>query len=315
MPQLKNVVYQIPLTEIEEAFVVRHYYDESLMEELAASVRKQGILQPVMLRSRGKTGSGKYKLVFGSRRLRAAKKTGASTVPALIIEQLTDRDAFVFAMTENMQRADLTIEEEARVCMMLMGEYKMSIATIAQSVGKSEATIHRRLQFLSLAKEVQVMVISGQLGFNHAIQLTIFKDRETQIRLAKHAAQNGLSEAMLRLVVAQEKGGKGEGTRWTTKPGTPPPTPAPTPKPLPAPIPSKAPTTQTKQKRRKSFGEYTAEYIQLKCRLFAEFIVGVLPYVLKMKGVDVKNTKHAFRELLSTLQLAVEKIEHDHGKF
>ena len=142
----------------------RRRINEEGIEELAASIEAQGLLEPIIVRPR--TGGG-YEIVAGERRWRAAQRAGLDTVPALVRE-LDDRQAIAIALIENIQRENLNPLEEATALKRLLAEYDMTHEQIADAVGRSRTAVSNLLRLLNLAPGVREMIDSGELEMGHA---------------------------------------------------------------------------------------------------------------------------------------------------
>ena len=159
----------------------RKNFDEAELEELTASIRQFGVLQPLLVQKSGK----KYRIIAGERRFRAAKEAGLKEVP-VIIRDYSGQQAAEVAIIENVQRADLNPMEEAMAYQTLIDEYGLRQEDIADRVSKN-----RRL--LKLSEEVREMVAQGILSAGHARTLVVVEDPEEQLALAKEIAEKGLS--------------------------------------------------------------------------------------------------------------------------
>ena len=159
------------------------------LDELAASIREQGILQPVVVRPRAQGG---YELLVGERRLRASKLAGATRVPA-IIRQADDRQALEQALVENLQRADLQPLEEALAYRNLVDLFELRQEEVARRVGKSRVYVTNTLRLLELPDEVKSLIAAGRLQAGHARALLGFKDSGRLVSTAKRAADRGLT--------------------------------------------------------------------------------------------------------------------------
>jgi ParB family chromosome partitioning protein len=157
--------------------------------ELSDSIKKNGILQPVLVRRKG---DGVFELIAGERRLRAAKEAGLHTVP-VIIRNASDAQAMELALVENLQRKDLNPMEEARGFHRMMKEFGYTQDSIAQRIGKDRSTIANMTRLVNLPPEVQGLVESGDITTGHAKVILGLHGPETQIRLAKQIVQGGLS--------------------------------------------------------------------------------------------------------------------------
>jgi ParB family chromosome partitioning protein len=159
------------------------------IEELAASISEQGVLQPVVVRPRA---SGGFELLVGERRLRASKLAGATRIPA-IVRQVDDRRALEQALVENVQRADLGPLEEAAAYRNLLDLFELTQEEAARRVGKSRVHITNTLRLLDLPPEIRGMIDEGRLQAGHARALLAIKDPEKQIATARRAAERGLT--------------------------------------------------------------------------------------------------------------------------
>ena len=141
----------------------RRAFDEAKLEELAASIRDRGVIQPLIVR---RNGDG-YELIAGERRLRAAMKAGLKEVP-VVVREASDNDSLQLALIENLQREDLNAIEEAQAYRRLQEEFHLGQEEIAQKVGKSRPAVANSLRLLQLPEEVQRDVIEGKLSAGHA---------------------------------------------------------------------------------------------------------------------------------------------------
>lgn len=177
----------------------RQVFEPAQLAELTDSIKKRGVLQPVLLRPRA---GGRYEIVAGERRWRAAKEAGLSEVPALV-EDLSDGEALEIAIIENIQRADLNPVEEARAYNRLATEFSLTQQDIAERVGKERATVANSLRILKLAAEVLELISDHQLSVGHAKVLLAIKDPSAQLSLAKRAIKDALSVRELEGLVAR----------------------------------------------------------------------------------------------------------------
>ncbi|MER2561458.1 MAG: ParB/RepB/Spo0J family partition protein [Myxococcaceae bacterium] len=142
----------------------RKTFDEAELEELAASLKQQGVLQPVLVRRDAKGG---YRLIAGERRWRAAQRAGLREVP-VIIREASDAEAYELALVENIQRADLNPLEEAEAYKRLVDERRMTQEQVADRVGKDRSSITNALRLLTLPNEVKQLLLEGDLDMGHA---------------------------------------------------------------------------------------------------------------------------------------------------
>ena len=179
----------------------RNRFDDDSLEELAASMKEVGVLQPIVV-----TGDeGGYVLIAGERRWRAAKRAGLSVIPAVVREN-TGTSTLVEALVENVQRQDLTPLEEAHAYQQLLENYGMTQEQVAGRVGKSRPAISNTLRLLQLPVEVQEMVDAGELSAGHARALIGLDDTAYAIHLAKRAVDDGWSVRQMEEAVRLRKG-------------------------------------------------------------------------------------------------------------
>ena len=152
--------------------------DKAALEELAQSIKDRGVVQPILVRS---IAAGKFEIVAGERRWRAAQIAGLRTVPALV-RQIADEQALGIGLIENIQREDLNAMEEAAGIKRLIDEFKLTHEAAAQAVGRSRVTVTNLLRLLELAKPVQDMVMETKLDMGHArALLTLAKSRQVEL--------------------------------------------------------------------------------------------------------------------------------------
>jgi ParB family chromosome partitioning protein len=188
----------------------RRRFEPEATSGLAASIRAQGVLQPVIVRSRE---AGGYELIAGERRWRAAREAGVPTIPA-VVRQAGDRDTLLLGLVENVAREDLSPIEEARAYASLVDEFELSLGEVAERVGRSKASVSNRLRLLELPDEVLWMVARGELTEGHARAVLSVPDHDARRRLAARVVREGLSvRATERLAQA---GGAARKPRRTT---------------------------------------------------------------------------------------------------
>jgi ParB family transcriptional regulator, chromosome partitioning protein len=198
---------QVPVGSIRpNARQPRRRMDGQGIEELAESVRAQGVVQPVVVRP---SADGGYELIAGERRWRAARAAGLATVPALVRET-DDRDSLLLALVENVAREDLSPVDEARAYSALMDEFGLSLGEVAEHVGRAKPTVSNRLRLLELPDDVLALVERGQLSEGHARAVLAVPDNEERRRLVRRIVRQGMS------VRAAERAARWAGAR--TKP-------------------------------------------------------------------------------------------------
>lgn len=199
----KSILYEIPIDKIDEPNNIRHNYDEGALKDLAKSVQTKGILQPLLLR-KGKRG--RFNLIAGSRRLRAAKRSNLAAVPGTLVDEMEDKDALILAATENLQREDLNVFEKAGVVLELVQNHGMAIKEVAEVLNKDESFVRRHLKLLSLPEEVQLLIGKNEIPVDAIDVLThVVSDPQEQVRYAYVARDNKLSGAELREFMKKEQ--------------------------------------------------------------------------------------------------------------
>ena len=170
----------------------RTHMDEGALYELADSIKAQGILQAILVRQlHSGENAGKYEIIAGERRFRAAKLAGLDTVPVLV-RDVPNEAAAAMALIENMQREDLNPLEEAQGLQRLIKEFGLTHESAAQAVGRSRSAASNLLRLLNLAEPVQTMLMAGDIDMGHARALLTL-DRATQITAANQIATKKLS--------------------------------------------------------------------------------------------------------------------------
>lgn len=183
----------------------RKRFDDASLAELAASIKAQGIMQPIVVR---KTATGKSEIIAGERRYRAAQLAGLTEVP-VIVKEVDDKTALTLALIENLQRQDLNAIEEAIGLQRLIDEFKFTHEQAADAVGKSRSAVSNLLRLLELAQPVQDRVVAGTLEMGHARALASLP-KDKQVMLAENIAINALSvratEAMVKDALEGQSG-------------------------------------------------------------------------------------------------------------
>lgn len=167
----------------------RKYFDDEALSELAASIEKHGVIQPLLVRP---LPGGTYQLVAGERRWRASRMAGLTEVP-VVIKELSDADASALALIENLQREDLDPIEEAEGYKYLMETYGVTQEEAAQKVGKSRSAVANLMRLLALPKDVLELVRSKTLSAGHARTLLPLEDAALISQFAKEVIEKGLS--------------------------------------------------------------------------------------------------------------------------
>jgi ParB family chromosome partitioning protein len=190
-PATGDRIAMIPIDAITaNPFQPRHAFDEAELESLAQSIRENGILSPVLVRS-SSGGAGRFQIVAGERRWRAARLAGLTELPALVREA-EDAHALELALLENLQRTDLNPIEEAAGYRQLMEDHGFTQEQLSQRLGKARSTVANALRLLSLSDSVQAFVRDGRLSGGHARALAgLSRDRAEKI--ARQAVDRGLN--------------------------------------------------------------------------------------------------------------------------
>ena len=181
-------------------FQPRHAFPENSLAELADSIRVSGVVQPILLR-RAPSAEGRYQLVVGERRWRAAGVAGLETVPAMVRE-LTDEDALELALTENLLRQDLNPLEVAHAYQTLLEKFHLSHEQIAERLGVNRSSVTNTLRLLRLPPAVQEMISKEEITYGHARALLTLDSETLQVRLASRIAKHGLSVRSVENMVA-----------------------------------------------------------------------------------------------------------------
>ncbi|MFW2437883.1 MAG: ParB/RepB/Spo0J family partition protein [Arenicellales bacterium] len=180
---------QLPVELLQRGqFQPRRHMDQEALDELANSIAKQGVLQPIVAR---KLASGDYEIIAGERRWRAAQQAALDRVP-VVVRELSDEDAMVIGLIENLQREDLNPIEEARGMQRLIEEFTMTHQQVADSVSRSRAAVSNLLRLLSLQSDVSALLEQGQLDMGHARAL-LSLDESLQYKTAQQIVKNGMS--------------------------------------------------------------------------------------------------------------------------
>ena len=213
---LKNTVVEsvtsvnrIPLHDIEaNPKQPRRDFDEQSLQELAASVKRHDIIQPITV---SKLSAGKYRLVSGERRLRAAKMAGLKDIPAYV-RQANDQQLLELALLENLQREDLNAMEISLSYKRMMDELELTQEQVAETMGKDRSTVTNYIRLLKLPPDIQVAVRSGELSMGHARALINVDTVDKQLYIFNEIKNKALSvrqtEALVRNLYKQTGGVK-----------------------------------------------------------------------------------------------------------
>jgi ParB family chromosome partitioning protein len=204
---------EIPISSIQpNPNQPRVHFDETLLVDLAASITQIGVLQPVLVRTKG---DGTYELIAGERRWRAATRAGLATIPA-VVRATSDMSSVEQALVENLHRQDLTALEEAAAYSQLIDDFSLTHEQVATRVGKSRAVVSNTIRLLQLPATIQHLLAEGQLSAGHARALLGSPDRAFQEQLARRAVSEALTVRQVEEAVRErerpttDKGGGGD---------------------------------------------------------------------------------------------------------
>jgi ParB family chromosome partitioning protein len=202
-----NGIKHLGIDSIQRSrFQPRSDFDPEQLRELANSIKQRGVVQPLLVRPLNKDGTnGRYELIAGERRWRAAREAGLTTIPA-IIRDASDQEALEIALIENLQREDLNPIEEARAYEQLTKLFKLTQEQIAEKVGRSRAAVANAMRLLALPEEVQSWIADNRLSVGHAkaiLGLTIGKEQQL---VAERVLKRNLTVRETEKLVEQLKG-------------------------------------------------------------------------------------------------------------
>jgi ParB family chromosome partitioning protein len=195
----------------------RSRFDESGLDELAASIRAQGLIQPIIV---SPLQSDKYTIIAGERRWRAAQRAGLAAVPVVVRPVRDERQQLELALVENLQRADLNPLEEAEAFQALIDDFGLSHEEVAARVGRSRSAVTNTLRLLRLPEPVQELLRSGALTAGQARPLLALDDPAEIERLAERIVAGGLSARAAEELAGPRKGAAKPRSKPTTEPNT-----------------------------------------------------------------------------------------------
>ena len=182
-----EIVQTLKITEVEpNRNQPRKQFDEEALEELADSIKKYGLIQPIVVTKK----DGYYQIIAGERRWRASKKAGLSTIQAIVREDDEKKNKEI-ALIENIQREDLNVVEKAMGIKLLMDEYELTQAQVAEIVGKSRSGVANTLRILNLDERVLELAKEGKLTEGHCRALLAYEDGDKQLLEAMKLIENG----------------------------------------------------------------------------------------------------------------------------
>ncbi|RZJ84590.1 MAG: ParB/RepB/Spo0J family partition protein [Massilia sp.] len=211
----------LPVTQIQAGkYQPRTRMDETSLSELAASIKTQGIMQPVLVRPLGEGAAVPYEIIAGERRFRAAQMAGLEEIPVLV-RDVDDQSAAAMALIENIQREDLNPLEEAQGIQRLINDFSFTHEQAAAAVGRSRSAVSNLLRLINLASPVQTMLMAGDIDMGHARAL-LAVDSANQITLANQVIAKRLSVRETEKLVAralEEQSSPAAAARAKDKPG------------------------------------------------------------------------------------------------
>ncbi len=201
------------------SFQPRREIHQAALEELAASIKANGVIEPIIVRAlpAGTAGAARYEIIAGERRWRAAELAGLNDIPA-IVREISDQQAVAIALIENIQREDLTAAEEARALKRLIEEFALTHQEVAESVGRSRASVSNLIRLLDLPHSVVALIDSKSLSMGHARALLGLAEDGERERLAQLVVQRGLSVRETEKLVANALRGEGRAAQSPAKP-------------------------------------------------------------------------------------------------
>ncbi len=199
--ELSQSIVEISIDEIiPSKYQPRLKFDQNSLESLAESIKKNGVLQPILLRKLG----DKYQMIAGERRWKAAKMIGLDTIPA-IIRDVVDSEVLELALIENLQREDLNPIEEALAYKTMIEEFKLTHEELAKRIGKDRSSITNSIRLLKLPDEIKSMLADGTLTMGHGRAIASIEDKKLQLSLAKKVLQQGLTVRALEKLIGERK--------------------------------------------------------------------------------------------------------------
>lgn len=211
----ENRIWNISVDKlVPGTFQPRRHFNKESIEELALSIKENGIIQPITARKRA---SGGYEIIAGERRWRAAQAAGLHEVP-VILKNITDTEALQLAIIENVQREDLDPIEEAEAYQRLMQEFSFSQQQISEKVGKERSTVANALRLIALPHEIKDMVSKKILSVGHAKVLMGLAQKSEQIKMAKNSIEKQMSVRTLESLIKSFNSNQKPAATMTTGP-------------------------------------------------------------------------------------------------
>ena len=209
MPEMLEVQHLRVDAIVPNRYQPRQTFSPEELAELTASLKQNGLLQPIMVRRKG---DGIYELISGERRWRAAKEAGLGTIQALI-RNCGDEESVVLALVENLQRADLNPMEMARAYHRMMNEFGLTQDIIAQRVGCERSSIANVVRLVNLPSEIQLLIEANQLSIGHAKVILSLPGQNEQLRVAQLVVSKALSVRQTEKLIESSPAAKKRETR------------------------------------------------------------------------------------------------------
>src|SRR5215469_1171296 len=204
-PMTGNLVINLAITQIDKnPYQTREVEDDETLEELAASIQANGIVQPIVVRP-SEEGDGRYTLILGERRMHAAKKAGKTHVPALL-RKVSAQQAAEMTIVENLQREDLSALEQAKAFKVLSTEFNLTQEEIGKRVGLSRASITNYMRLLKLPPEVMELLAQKSLTFAQAKELLALENPDQIAQAAMYAVKKGMTAEQIERMVLSMNG-------------------------------------------------------------------------------------------------------------
>ena len=206
--KVDGTLKQLPVEFLQRGkYQPRRDMSQEALEELSASIKAQGVMQPIVVRPIGERGDNRYEIIAGERRWRATQLAGLDSIPA-VIREVADDTAIAMALIENIQREDLNPVEEAFALKRLQEEFELTQQEVAETVGKSRTAVTNLLRLLNLSEEVKTLLEHGDIEMGHA-RCLLSLDDVAQRDTARHIVAKGLSvrqaEALVRKMQEEAK--------------------------------------------------------------------------------------------------------------
>src|SRR5579863_9710923 len=200
-----NLVINLAIADIDKnPFQTRYVQDDDKLEELADSIKANGVVQPIMVRP-SEEDDGRYVLILGERRLHASKKAGKDTIPAMV-RRVSLQQAAEMTIIENLQREDLSALEQAEAFRVLSNEFKLTQQQIGERVGLSRASVTNYMRLLKLPREVMQLLAEKKLSFSEARELLTLETDDQISQAALYAVKKGLTIEQIERLVLSMKG-------------------------------------------------------------------------------------------------------------